>query len=393
MFFASAVVKPQPKENLVAALVGPLREQLAGRSADLCMLLAAGDLGVSLSDVALGIQDGLHPRCMIGTTGEGVINGPQELEGEAALAVWVAHLPGVHLQSFHLMHDDVMRLDSGAAVEEQLGVPSADNPFFLLMGDPFSINVLEVLDRLERAYPGRPACGGMASAGQGPGQNAIFFDGQTLRQGIGGVGLWGNIQMETVVSQGCRPIGRPLVVTKADANVIYQLGGRPPLLVVKEILSEAPQRDKDLTQERGLLIGCVIDERKAEFKRGDFLIRNPMHFVRENGAMIINDYVRAGQTVQFHVRDSDSASEDLQQLLNGCCPRQSPRGALLFSCNGRGTRLFSQPSHDAQTVSAACGQAPLAGFFCAGEIGPIGKRNFLHGHTASIAFFKPGRFA
>jgi small ligand-binding sensory domain FIST len=216
----------------------------------------------------------------------------------------------------------------------------------------------------------------------------MIFEGQPLRHGLCGVALCGNIQIDTVVSQGCRPIGRHLVITEAEQNVIRQLGGKPPLAVVIETLKRCSTRDLELARTGGLLVGRVIDERQRKFARGDFLIRNPIGFEQESGAMVINDLVRPGQTIQFHVRDSASADDDLVSLL-AAKSRRTAAGALLFACTSRGSRLFADRHHDARAVAESCGTRPVAGLFSAGEIGPIGRRNFLHGHAASVGFFRP----
>lgn len=385
---AAAVVTGVGTSGAARELVERVHAELGGRSGDLCVLLASAHLEDEIEAIADQVFELLHPRALIGTTGEAVISGGCEYEGQAAVTLLAAHLPRAQCVSFHLSQDDLQRLGTPAAVHEHLGVSPASDPYFILLGDPFTINPLDLLARLEQSYPGRPAVGGMASAGERPGQNAMIFEGQTLRQGACGVALWGDVRVECVVSQGCRPIGRHLVITRGERNVIYGLGGRPPRTVVRELLDACPPRDRELARERGLLIGFAINEHKGEFGRGDFLIRNPMRFDAESGALEVNDYVRTGQTVQFHVRDGDSADEDLNSLLSACQPERVA-GVLLFSCNGRGTRLFANRHHDARAVMQRFGTKPLAGLFCAGEIGPIGRRNFLHGHTASIGFIRP----
>lgn len=385
---ANLVGHADTARNLVSAVSAPL----AARRVDLCILFASAHYEEEIDGVVEYLRDHLNPRAFIGTTGEAVISGECEYEHQPAIALWAAHLPGVHVSSFHFStDDDLQRFEDDDAFAEHLAVPRDASPNFILVGDPFSFGrgALHLLERLHAVYPGRPAIGGMASAGDEPGQNRVVFDGEVLRHGLSGVALWGNLVVDTIVSQGCRPVGRHLVITRAEQNIIYQLGGRPPLQVVQEIFNELPARDRELVQQRGLLVGCVINECQPTFNRGDFLIRNHLGFDKGSGAMAVSDYVRAGQTIQFHVRDGTSASEDLRTLLSS--PRgRAPVGTLLFSCNGRGTNLFADRNHDARAVAEASRMAPLAGFFCAGEIGPIGQRNFLHGHTASIGFFRPG---
>jgi small ligand-binding sensory domain FIST len=193
------------------------------------------------------------------------------------------------------------------------------------------------------------------------------------------------VAVRTVVSQGCRPVGRPYVVTKSEANVIHELGGRKAMAVLKEVFEGMSEEERQLFRQAPHL-GCVIHEAQESFDRGDFLVRNLMWADPDSGAIAVGEILRRGQTVQFHVRDSDAASEDLDTLL--AREREAAAGgALLFSCNGRGTRLFETPDHDVSATRRALGEIPVAGFFAAGELGPVGGRNFMHGFTASLALF------
>lgn len=388
MKIASAVVNLVGTENTVRHLVMQLRQELGDGPIDLLILFGSAHFEGDLEKIAPDLQEALSPRTFIGCTADAVIRDDQEYEHQPGLVAWAARMPGVRCISFHLSQDDLGRLDTPEALREHLNVPADENPYFVILADPFSANPIQLLDRLNAAYPGRPTVGGMASAGEQPEQNVLVFEGQTLRHGAVGVALWGNVEIDTIVSQGCRPIGRHLIVTKAEANVIHQLGGKPTLTAVNEILNECPQSDIDLAKKRGLLIGCVINEYKKKFGSGDFLIRNPISIDEKSGAMAVNDMMRTGQTVQFHVRDSQSAAEDLQYLLS-VRATEPAAGALLFSCNGRGSRFFPDRHHDARAVADGRPHMPVAGCFCAGEIGPIGNRNFLHGFTASIGFFRP----
>jgi len=191
------------------------------------------------------------------------------------------------------------------------------------------------------------------------------------------------VDVETVVSQGCRPIGDAFVVTRAERNFVEELGGKPAMARLQELAANATDDERELLQ-RGLHMGLVVDEHKAEFVRGDFLVRNVLGADQESGAVAVGDRVSVGQTVQFHVRDAAAADEDLREMLAGV----DARAALVFTCNGRGRHLFGVPDHDAGLVDQLLGPIPAAGAFCAGEIGPVGGRNFLHGFTASLALFR-----
>jgi small ligand-binding sensory domain FIST len=197
--------------------------------------------------------------------------------------------------------------------------------------------------------------------------------------------------VQSIVSQGCRPIGSTFVVTKAEQNVLFELGGKPALARLEETYAGLSERDRQLIRQ-GLHLGFVMDEYKSSFSRGDFLIANVLGADRDTGAMAIGHLIRTGQTVQFHVRDAQTADEDLRHLLAEDRPAglSPPGGALLFTCNGRGTRLFSEPNHDSGLLRELCGPIPTAGFFAQGELGPVGGRNYIHGFTASIALFENG---
>lgn len=388
MSVATAMVEGVGTERPAAQLAGGIRAQLQGGSCDLLLLFASAHFESEFERIAVELLEELAPRAFIGTTSETVIGSDREYEGLPAIAAWAAHLPGVRVHTFHLSQADVERLETPADWHDHLGVSPADDPYFLLLADPFSINALLALDRLDGAYPSRPALGGLASAGEAPRENILIFDGHALREGMVGAALSGAVQIDTIVSQGCRPIGRSLVITRAEKNVIYQLGGRPPLNMVTDVLRHCTSRDVELARSHGLLVGRVINESQGRFSTGDFLIRNPLGFDSSTGAMAVSDFVRAGQTIQFQVRDADSAAQELAVLLSAA-PCERAAGALVFTCNGRGTRLFNDRSHDARALHAATHGVPQAGCFCAGEIGPIGGRNYLHGHTASIALIRP----
>ncbi|MBX3370121.1 MAG: FIST C-terminal domain-containing protein, partial [Nitrospira sp.] len=241
---------------------------------------------------------------------------------------------------------------------------------------------------IEEHYPGTSTLGGLAGGGQDLGENRLFLDDQVYRDGLVGVALSGHIAVRTVISQGCRPIGDRFIVTKAEHNMIQEFGGIPALHCLQTVFEQLNSEERAQAQ-RALHIGIAMDEQRAQFTRGDFLIRNLLGADQQTGAIVIGDVVQEGQTVQFQVRDAHSADEDLHALL-ATPPRglpSRPLGALLFSCCGRGKGLFGTPHHDASVLGEHLGAIPLAGFFAQGEVGPVGGRNFLHGYTASIAIF------
>jgi small ligand-binding sensory domain FIST len=260
----------------------------------------------------------------------------------------------------------------------------------LVLGEPFSFPPEVLLELVNDEHPGVPVIGGMASTASQPGENRLLLSGTAVDTGAVAVLLHGPLRVRTLVSQGCRPIGHPLVITRAERNVIMQLGGEPAYQRLVEVFQTLATREQDLVR-RGLHLGRVVSEYLEHFGQGDFLVRNVLGLDANSGAIAVGDYFRTGQTVQFHVRDWETADGELRQLL--AATRQDaaeqPRGGLLFTCNGRGTRLFPEPHHDAHVIHEAWREMPLAGFFAAGELGPIGGRNFMHGFTASLAIFEP----
>ncbi|HMP58954.1 MAG TPA: FIST N-terminal domain-containing protein [Gemmatales bacterium] len=258
----------------------------------------------------------------------------------------------------------------------------------ILLADPFTTDIGGLLAGINDTAPGWSVFGGMVSGAEAPGQAALIANGSTYRDGIVGVALNDRVLVNPVVSQGCRPIGKPYIVTKADRRIIYQLGGQNPLRVLEQIFEAATPEERSLMRQ-GVLVGQAIKETQPEFRRGDFLIRHLHNAHPGSGAIGVSDAMRVGVTVQFHVRDAASADEDLRALVNGSQGPERPSGALLFSGNGRGTRLFpGLESHDVGVLRELVPDLPVAGFTCAGELGPLGGKNFIHGQTASIAFFR-----
>jgi small ligand-binding sensory domain FIST len=228
----------------------------------------------------------------------------------------------------------------------------------------------------------------MASGSQRAGGNALLLNDRVLNNGAVGVALAGAFEVDIIVSQGCRPVGRPFTVTSARENVIYGLEDQPPLARIKDMVDGMASDDRMLLRN-GLFIGRAVGPDPDTLGRGDFLIRGVMGLDQETGVMVVGDYIDEGEMVQFHLRDATTAEEDLEMMLAPQLFFDPPCGGFLFSCNGRGTRLYDYPNGDISTIQKIIGDVNLAGFFCAGEIGPIGGKNFLHGHTASLALFRP----
>jgi small ligand-binding sensory domain FIST len=340
--------------------------------------------------IAARLQDRVKANCLLGCGGESIVGNDREVEGGPAMCLWLGRWKEpVELTPFHMMVEATPDGHSLLGWPDELTAADPKESVVLLLGDPYTFPVDEFLRQVNERHPGLRVVGGMASGASEPGMSRLLLGNRVLEQGAVGVLLRGPAKVRCIVSQGCRPVGRHLVVTRGKDNIIAELGGKPPLAQLQELWQELPPRDRQLFQ-RGLHVGRVINEYQGEFHRGDFLVRNLMGLDQASGALAITDRVRVGQTVQFHVRDAASADEDLHELLqiDLSAHESRPAGALLFTCNGRGTRLFAEPDHDAKTVRAEAGAVPLAGFFAAGELGPVGGQNFIHGFTASVVLFE-----
>jgi small ligand-binding sensory domain FIST len=354
---------------------------------DLALLFTTGDFQDELAAIVDRVERTFTNAIIIGCTAEGTIGVDQELERVPSITLWAASMPDVSVRPYHIRLEDLEKATTLDRWERLLGVSPESKPLFVALGDPFRIPIHTFIDRINEFYPGAPIVGGVASAGRKPQENRLIIRGELVREGIVGVALSGDaLMVDTVVSQGCRPIGKPFVITKAERNVIHDLGGRPALEQLHQVVTSLSGEDEKLVRQ-SLFVGNVINEYKSLFTRGDFLIYNIIGADRNRGSIAIAGLARVGTTIQFHVRDAASADEDLRMML---APYSGKRihGALLFGCNGRGTHMWPEPGHDVSVLREILGEVPVAGFFCGGEFGPIGGKNFVHGFTASIALFR-----
>ncbi|MDQ3993924.1 MAG: FIST C-terminal domain-containing protein [Actinomycetota bacterium] len=352
---------------------------LSAGSADLAYLFLSP---AHLDDAEAAVEavlDELEPGTLVGCVAEGVVGRDRELEEGPAAAVWAAALPGAEIEAFH-----AVAVDTGDELAIA-GFPELDEADLVtLLVDPYTFPAAPLLARLNEENPGLPLVGGLAVAGREAGEQALVVGAQVHPEGAAGVVLR-NVAVRAVVSQGCAPIGRDAVITSAEGNVVYELAGERALERLKDEIASLSQEEQLLAM-RGLLAGLVIDENKPTYERGDYLMRGLLGADEESGALAVGEQVRVGQTLRFHVRDARSADRDLHAALDPVA-REACAGALLFTCNGRGTNMFADASHDARVVTEALGSDALAGFFCGGEIGPVGGRSFLHGFTATMAVF------
>jgi len=385
MLFGSGITQDQDVSKALAAVIAQAKEPLQGKPVHLAILFVHTFFSEEVTAISEAIQKSLDPECLLGCTAGGVIGNDQEVENAPSLSLFVAYLPEARLQPFYTTQKEMEILPQKDLLARLAPSGLGETSSLLLLPDPYTFDIKNFIDLLNNQRENLPIIGGMAS---GSPSNSLFFGSQIYEEGVVGCFLDGAITVSPIVSQGCRPFGEPYIVTDAEGNLIKTIAGKPSLELFQDLYQKATPEDRALVQQ-GLLVGMVTNEYKANPDRGDFLIRGIVGVDNNSGILAIADSVETGQTIQFHVRDKGAADEDLKYLLNKVKEREgkAPKGALIFSCNGRGFNLFQTPNHDVAAIHSALGKCPSAGFFCAGEIGPIGSMNYLHGFTASIALF------
>src|SRR5436309_517164 len=357
------------------------RAELAGAEVDLAFLFLTADHLDGAEEALAAAEEELDAAHLLGCVAEGVVGRGHELEHGPGASVWVAALPGSRIETFHAV---AFGTDEGVAVA---GVPPFDDvDLVTMLADPFTFPAAGFLSKLNEEEDEVPMVGGLAAGGGEPEAQALFRDGEVLTDGAVGAVLRG-VRVRTVVSQGCALMWTDSVITEAEENVVHELAGKPAIGRLRTELGTMTADEQQLAARGGVLAGLVIDENRSEYRRGDYLMRGLIGADEDTGSLAIGEPVRVGQTLRFHVRDARSADEDLREGLADALDGSSAAGALLFTCNGRGTNMFPAPDHDAQAVADALGGDALAGFFCAGEIGPVGGKPFLHGFTATVAVF------
>ncbi|MBD2495441.1 FIST N-terminal domain-containing protein [Nostoc sp. FACHB-280] len=391
------------RPSLEAAITDAVQQTTSSLTApaDLGLVFISSAFASEYSRLLPLLAEKLSVPVMIGCSGGGVIGTTsdgqaQEIEAEAALSLTLAHLPGVNLRIFHILADELPDLDSSPdAWVNLIGVEPSAKPQFILLSSSFSSGINELLQGLDFAYPGSVIVGGQASGGGMGGRQALFCNDRLYREGTVGLALTGNIVLETIVAQGCRPIGNPMQVTKAERNIILELDEKVPLVVLRDLINSLSDQERTLAQH-SLFVGVAMDEFKMSLQQGDFLIRSILGVDPTGGAIAIGDRVRPGQRLQFHLRDAEASAEDLELLLeryhNQEQPSSSAIAALMFACVGRGEGLYGKPNFDSSLFRRYFQNIPIGGFFCGGEIGPVGGNTFLHGYTSVFGICRQSEF-
>lgn len=361
--------------------------QKIGGHVTLGLAFVSADYLEDLEDFCELVQIHGHVPILAGCTGGGLISTGKEAEMTTGFSLLLLNLPETQIIPSTLSQSQLEDYSTPAFWHAKTGVTPDQVNGWIALCNPFQFSIDQWLKQWNRSYPGIPTVGGLASAWPTQDQVGVFLNGKTV-SGAVLLGIEGKIALSSVVSQGCRPIGEPLIVTKVEENVVYGLGGRAAYEVLNEVYSSLNQDEKE--KARGnLCAGLASSEYLDDYRQGDFLVRNILAANPESGAVALGDRVRAGQTMQYQLRDRKSAHHELHTLLAEEVKKEPlPIAAILFSCLGRGTSLFETPHHDAKGVKDAFGPLATAGFFCNGEIGPVGGMNFIHSYTASIAFLR-----
>ncbi|HEY2343189.1 MAG TPA: FIST N-terminal domain-containing protein [Chthoniobacteraceae bacterium] len=378
------VLGPYSEEKVMAAARETL--EAVGGQVSCAFVFTSSDYRPVLSDFLELVQVHGHVPTIVGCSGAGLIAMGLEAEGVNGFSLLFLNLPDTELIPFTFDQAMVEALTEPRGWHERSGVENDDVDAWIAIGNPVTLPLEEWLDQWNAAFPGVPTIGGLASGGRDASDIFVIHDRKIVESCVA-IGFRGGVRVHTIVSQGCRPVGEPLTITGAEQNIVTSLGSRPAFERLTETFETLPA-DERAHAAGNLFAGLAMSEYVDEYKTGDFVVRNLIAADPASGALAIGAHPRIGQTLQFQLRDRQSANADLlRMLLEKSRQGVKPFASLVFACNGRGRHLFGVPNHDASALREQFGPVATAGIFCNGEIGPVGGKNFAHGYTASIALF------
>lgn len=389
MKWASAITETASAQHALQHLHDVLIQRLGGDEPDLVLLFWSPHYSAALATGEASWPSGARGSIVLGCSAGGVVGEAHEIEQRRGFAAVGACLPGVQKRAFSLRDSEIDDAWSQGSAQGTWADFDAD-AHVILLTDPFSFDCERFLGHLDTRFPGGVTVGGIASGGTTAGAVKLLCGTDVHSEGGVGVILSGDLCVHAIVAQGCRPIGEPMLVSQHDGNRILKLGDRSPLAVLRDLYEALQPRDQALFRT-SLFIGVEMTDR-VEYKHGDFLIRQIIGMDPETEGIAINAHLKPWQVVQFHLRDDRTSRADLDGLLKRFVadhPEVQPAGALMFSCLGRGLHLYKRPDHDTDLFREHMGEIPLAGFFCNGELGPVGAHTFLHGYTSVFALFSP----
>ncbi|HLS82770.1 MAG TPA: FIST N-terminal domain-containing protein [Steroidobacter sp.] len=394
MRWASAVDTDSSLDVAVGQAAEKIFTDLGRREPDLLIVFVSAEHAARFEELSVLLHREFENTFLFGCCAGAVIGGGREIEDRPGLSLTGALLPGVNLKGTHLEASQTPPLYAGARVwEGALRMTASQQPSFLVLADPFSFDAESFVRGLDLVYPLAPKVGGLASGARHAGGSALFLGREIYHCGCITLAMTGDVAVDAVVTQGCRPIGEPLFVTSAHENLIRELDGRPPREVIADVFERMAAADRELFGQ-SLFLGLAMRTDASEYVPGDFLIRNILGMDPQSGALWVNATIPTNSVVQFHLRDAATSAYDLERTLSGyraSHPVTPENGALLFSCSGRGVGLYGQPDHDCNAFRRLVADLPIGGFFCSGEIGPIQNATYLHGYTSAFAIFRPRR--
>jgi small ligand-binding sensory domain FIST len=388
-FAASRLVTGPFDEAVIRQTAIDLRQQLAGPPT-FGLVFVTPDYAPKASDFLELVRIYGQVPTLVGCSGIGLVGTAQEQENGSGFSLLLLSLPGARATAFAFDQDMVESAAGHQFWPEKTGIAPANAKAWLTFLNPFSLNVEHWLKQWNEAYPHIPTFGGLGGGAPGDPEAWIFCNDRAVNGGVA-LALEGDVSVHAVVSQGCKPIGEPLTVTSAERNVLLKLGSRPAYDVLSDVYKDLSDAERE--QAKGhLFAGIAVSEYLEEYKRGDFLVRNIIGADPNSGAVAINAVPRVGQTLQYQLRDSRVANDELKRLLGAKAMFHTltPYAGLLCTCHGRGRGLFGDPNHDAGLINEFFPGLPLTGLFANVQIGPVGDRSFAHGYTASLALIAPG---
>lgn len=391
MRWASAVDTDSSLPAAIERAAEKIFNDLGKQDPDLLFVFVSGEHATRFEAVSELLRKEFEGTYLFGCCASSVIGAGQEIEGRPGISLTGAILPGVRMRGTHLDAAQVPPVYAEPHVwEDVLHLTASQQPSFLVLSDPFSFETETFVKGLDRVFPGSVKIGGLASGARQVGSTALYLGDRVYHSGAITLSLTGDIQIDAIVAQGCRPIGEPMFVTAAHENLIREIDGHAARDVLSELFEKLSPADRDLFSQ-SLFLGVAIRTDTSEYAPNDFLIRNILGMDPQSGALWVNAEIPARSVVQFHFRDAAASALDLERALTEY--RESPLfgasgGALLFSCVGRGIDLYGQPDHDSNAFRRLVADVPLGGFFCSGEIGPVQDSTFLHGHASAFAVFR-----
>jgi small ligand-binding sensory domain FIST len=391
MLWASAISTATDAADAIGEAVEQVAAQLGSRRPHVIFAFTTRAFAADHASLQARVRAEWDSALLFGCAASGVIGAGREVEEAGAVSITAAWLPNVRLVPTHLEADATPPVYAERiAWQTALNLHCIPEPQFLIISDPFSFDAEDLVRGLDRAFPGSTKIGGLASGGRQAGENLLILGERVHRSGAILLALSGALHIDSIVAQGCRPIGEPMFVTNCHGNLLRELDGKIPREVLSDLYDRLNQRDQALLG-RALFVGLALPGERPQIQAGEFLIRNVLGMDPQSGAIWVGAELEPNSIVQFHVRDALSSAQDLERALLAFESDAKPAAALLFSCIGRGVGLYGSADHDSTALKRRLGELPIGGFFCNGEIGAVHGMTQVHGYTSAIAIISAPR--